>query len=75
MKYVLLTKFNPDTFLKVISIYKANKLFLVAPLLTFLATTTLADAYDISSLKNVIWGSASLPDESVREFKTKYVAI
>jgi len=58
MKVVVMSSFKPEVFLKCIEEHKATKLFIVPPILNFLANSPLVDNYDISSIWDVICGAA-----------------
>lgn len=62
-KIVLLPKFEEGLFLSCIENYQCNVLFLVPPLMVFLAKHPMIDGYDISCLRVVICGAAPLSKE------------
>lgn len=64
-KIVLLPKFEEGLFLSCIENYHINVLFLVPPLMVFLAKHPLVDAFDLSSIRIVIVGAAPLSKELV----------
>jgi 4-coumarate--CoA ligase len=59
-KIVLLPKFEEGLFLGSIENYKCNLLFMVPPLMVFLAKHPLVDNFDLSSLRTIICGAAPL---------------
>lgn len=56
-------KFKPEDFLSAISVYKINVLFVVPPIVLFLAKTPLLEKYDISSLVDIYCSAAPLKPE------------
>lgn len=58
---VSLHKFIPNVFLNAIQTYKVNYVPLVPPLAIFLAKHELVAQFDLSSMKKIICGAASLP--------------
>ncbi|CAH1965962.1 unnamed protein product [Acanthoscelides obtectus] len=63
-KVLLLEKFKPDTFLKVIQEYKATYLPVVPTLLQFLSKHKIVDEYDLSSLRDIFCGGAPVGEGS-----------
>lgn len=63
VKLVLLPKFEEGLFLSCIENYKVTIIFMVPPLMVFLAKHPMVDAYDLSSLREVICGAAPLSKE------------
>lgn len=61
MKFISLTKFNPQLYLEQIQSQKVTKLLLVPPLASFLVNHPMVDNYDISSIKDILCGAAPLP--------------
>jgi acyl-CoA synthetase (AMP-forming)/AMP-acid ligase II len=64
---VTLSKFDPTTFLKAIQDHKITIAHLVPPLVQFLAKHPMIDDYDLSSLRLIISGAASLGEALARE--------
>lgn len=62
-RIVLLPKFEEGLFLGCIENYKCNVLFLVPPLMVFLAKHPMVDDYDLTSMRTVICGAAPLSKE------------
>lgn len=62
-KIVLLPKFEEGLFLSCIENYKCNVMFLVPPLMVFLAKHPMVDGFDLSSMRVVICGAAPLSKE------------
>lgn len=60
---MIMKKFKPQDFLATISTYKINTLFVVPPMVLFLARTPLLDNYDVSSLSTIFCGAAPLSTE------------
>lgn len=58
MKVVFMAKFKPEVFLQSIQDYKVTKLFLVPPLVLFLAKSPLVENYDMSSIQDIMVGAA-----------------
>lgn len=61
---VFLPKFEEVSFLKSIEQFKVNGVFVVPPLMVFLAKSPLVDNYDLSSLETIWCGAAPLTKES-----------
>ena len=59
-RIVLLPKFEEGLFLSCVENYKCNVMFLVPPLMVFLAKHPMIDGYDMSSMRIVICGAAPL---------------
>jgi acyl-CoA synthetase (AMP-forming)/AMP-acid ligase II len=57
---VALPKFEEGLFLSCIENYRTSIIFMVPPLMVFLAKSPMVDNYDISSLKEIIVGAAPL---------------
>ncbi|XP_063925827.1 uncharacterized protein LOC135139500 [Zophobas morio] len=62
-KFVILDAFNPDFFLNIIQEHKITKLFVVPPVLLFLAKSPLVQKYDLSSINDVMSGAAPATKE------------
>jgi 4-coumarate--CoA ligase len=62
-RIVLLPKFEEGLFLGCIENYRCNILFLVPPLMVFLAKHPIVDDYDLSSMRIIICGAAPLSKE------------
>lgn len=62
-KIVLLPRFEEGLFLSCIENYRCNLLFLVPPLMVFLAKHPMIDGYDLSSIRVIICGAAPLSKE------------
>lgn len=56
---ILMPRFDPERFLSIIEKYKIRNLFLVPPLMIFLAKSPLVDKYDLSSIERIWYGSVS----------------
>ncbi|GAB0097778.1 luciferin 4-monooxygenase [Sergentomyia squamirostris] len=63
IKIVLLPKFEEYLFLSAIENYKITQMFLVPPLMVFLAKHPLVDNYDMSTVEEIICGAAPLSKE------------
>lgn len=70
-KIVLLSKFEPRTFLKSIQDYCCSVLFAVPPLVVFLAKNELVDNFDLSSLRLLFCGAAPLSKEVEQAVKDR----
>ena len=55
---VVLPRFEPRTFLGAIERYRVTVMVVAPPILMFLQNYPLVDDYDLSSLKNILCGSA-----------------
>lgn len=62
-KIVLLPKFEEGLFLSCIENYRCNVLFLVPPLMVFLAKHPMVDGYNLNSMRIIICGAAPLSKE------------
>lgn len=62
-RIVLLPKFEEGLFLSCIENYRCNVLFLVPPLMVFLAKHPMVDGFDLSCMKLIICGAAPLSKE------------
>jgi len=62
-KFVIMRKFEEELFLRSIQNYKVSFLFLVPFLAVFLAKAKIVDKYDLSSLRTIKCGAASLSEE------------
>lgn len=62
-KIVLLPRFEEGLFLTCIENYRCNVLFLVPPLMVFIAKHPMVDGYDLSCIRVVICGAAPLSKE------------
>ena len=60
---VVLPKFEEGLFLSCIENYKITFMFLVPPLMVFLAKHPMVDNYDLSSVREIICGAAPLSKE------------
>jgi len=54
----VLPRFEPRTFLGAIERYHVTVMVVAPPILMFLQNSPLVDDYDLSSLKNILCGSA-----------------
>lgn len=63
-KLILLQKFEEQTFLGCIEKYRCTNLFLVPPLMVFLAKNENVDKYDLSSVRLIHSGAAPLSKET-----------
>ncbi|XP_055700084.1 uncharacterized protein LOC129799858 [Phlebotomus papatasi] len=63
IRTVLLPKFEEFLFLSCIENYKITQMFLVPPLMVFLAKHPLVDNYDMSTVQEIICGAAPLSKE------------
>lgn len=62
-KIVLLPKFEEGLFLSCIENYRINVLFLVPPLMVFLAKHPMVDSFNLNSMRIIICGAAPLSKE------------
>lgn len=62
-KIVLIPKFEEKLFLRCIQTYKCSVIFMVPPLMVFLAKNEIVDHYDISCLRFILSGAAPLSKE------------
>lgn len=71
-------QFKPDVFLECVQQQRPKTLYVVPPLLLFLAKSPLVAKYDISSVKDIIVGGAPIgeqlyTDAMERYYKVKFV--
>ncbi|CAD6192025.1 unnamed protein product [Caenorhabditis auriculariae] len=69
---IVFKKFEPTIFLENIQKFKVQILFLVPPILLFLAKHPVAEKFDLSSLRVVISGAAPAGKDLCQEFTRKY---
>ncbi|KAG7381842.1 hypothetical protein PHYPSEUDO_005625 [Phytophthora pseudosyringae] len=62
---IVLPRFEPGSFLRVVEKYKLDTVYAVPPIVQFLAKHPLVDKYDLSSMNRVASGAAPLRDELV----------
>ncbi|WFD44021.1 hypothetical protein MPSI1_002686 [Malassezia psittaci] len=60
---VVFARFNVERFFETVQKYHITFMFVVPPMLMAIATSPLADKYDLSSIKSFASGAASLSDE------------
>lgn len=70
---VVLTAFDPKTFLRTIQDYKITNLHLVPPLANFLAKSPFVDLFDLSSVEVINCGAAPLSSEIQSILMQRYV--
>lgn len=63
---VVMQKFEPEPFLKVLQDYRVSKAYLAPPLVLFLAKSPLVEQYNLSALRSITSGAAPL-DEAVSD--------
>ncbi|GAB0097771.1 luciferin 4-monooxygenase [Sergentomyia squamirostris] len=63
MKLISLPRFEEESFLQAIQDYKVSHMLLVPPLMVFLAKSPLIPEYDLSSVKELLYGAAPLGNE------------
>ncbi|KAF5274383.1 hypothetical protein FQA39_LY07263 [Lamprigera yunnana] len=71
-KLILLKSFKPQLFLRCVQNYKVSKLYIVPTLLDFLATSAVVNDFDISSVKEIFFGSSSLRDDLYKKAVKKF---
>ncbi|KAF2894780.1 hypothetical protein ILUMI_11395 [Ignelater luminosus] len=59
-RLMLMKNFKPDVYLESIQKYKAKKLYMVPPMLVFLAKSHLVNNYNVSSVEDIVVGGAPL---------------
>ncbi|KAJ3548337.1 hypothetical protein NM208_g1056 [Fusarium decemcellulare] len=70
---VVLSKFEPDSYLKAIETYKINQLFVVPPIVVFMVNhKTLLDKHDLNSVTGVFTGAAPLGREVAETLQNLY---
>ncbi|CRL04138.1 CLUMA_CG017249, isoform A [Clunio marinus] len=62
-RIVLLPKFEEGLFLSCLETYQCNVVFMVPPLMVFLAKHPMVDGYDLSSIRIMVCGAAPLSKE------------
>ncbi|XP_030838549.1 4-coumarate--CoA ligase 1-like isoform X1 [Strongylocentrotus purpuratus] len=70
-RQVTMSRFEPEVFLKTIQDYKVNLLYLVPPIILFLAKHPVVDKFDLSSVSLIFSGAASLGGELSASVKTR----
>jgi 4-coumarate--CoA ligase len=70
-RIVFLKKFEENLFLRTIEKYRITILSLVPPIMVLLAKSPLVDKYDLSSVKHLICGAASLSRETEEILKRR----
>ncbi|RZC39820.1 AMP-binding domain containing protein, partial [Asbolus verrucosus] len=70
---IIFDRFDPNAFLQTIEDYKIENLFLVPPLINFLANSPLTEQFNLSSVKYVSSGTAPASEEDSKLFKKKYI--
>ncbi|EEY61915.1 4-coumarate-CoA ligase, putative [Phytophthora infestans T30-4] len=65
MAMIVLPRFEPGSLLRVIEDFKLDTVYVVPPIIQFLAKHPLVDKYDLSSLNRLASGAAPLEDELV----------
>uniref|UniRef100_A0A914CZ02 AMP-dependent synthetase/ligase domain-containing protein n=1 Tax=Acrobeloides nanus TaxID=290746 RepID=A0A914CZ02_9BILA len=68
---VIMTHFDPDVFCRSIQKYKIRMLFLVPPILVFLAKHPIVDKYDLSSIEFINTGAAPAGKDLIEEVKRR----
>uniref|UniRef100_A0AAG5CN84 Luciferin 4-monooxygenase n=1 Tax=Anopheles atroparvus TaxID=41427 RepID=A0AAG5CN84_ANOAO len=71
LKLVSLPKFEEGLFLSCIENYRCSFVFVVPPLMVFLAKHPLVDNYDLSSLNTLLCGAAPLSKETADSVKKR----
>ncbi|KAG5674515.1 hypothetical protein PVAND_004477 [Polypedilum vanderplanki] len=69
---VYIPKFNPHLFLRTIEKYKIVNILAPPPIVILLAKSPLVDQYDLSSLRLLSSGGASLTEEIENEIKSRF---
>ncbi|CAO1369166.1 unnamed protein product [Diamesa tonsa] len=70
--YVFLPKFDEIAFLESVQKYKINTIIVVPPIMVFLAKSPLVDKYDLSTIKEIACGAASLSKEVEDQVMAKF---
>ncbi|KAJ9585733.1 hypothetical protein L9F63_002523 [Diploptera punctata] len=63
IKVIVMPKFEEELFLKSIQKHKVSLIFLVPPVILFLAKSDIVDKYDLSSIRELRCGAAPLSEE------------
>jgi 4-coumarate--CoA ligase len=71
VRVVFIPKFEEGLFLSCIENYRINFIFMVPPLMVFLAKHPMVDSYDLSSIKVLFSGAAPLSKEVTEAVKTR----
>lgn len=72
-KLVVLSSFQEELFLKTIETYRISLLYVVPPLMLFLAKSPLVDRYDLSSLVELLFGSAPCSKATIDLVQKRWV--
>nr|XP_054771815.1 uncharacterized protein LOC129279779 [Lytechinus pictus] len=70
-RQVAISRFDPEVFLKTIQDYKVSLLYLVPPIILFLAKHPMVDKYDLSAVRQITSGAAPLGGEMVASVETR----
>ncbi|XP_070575435.1 uncharacterized protein [Ptychodera flava] len=71
VKLITAPKFDPETFLRIVQEYKASRLYLVPPILVFLAKHPLVDHYDISNVSEIGCGAAPAGPATIKAVRKR----
>ena len=69
--FVILPKFEEKLFLSSIEKFKITMMFLVPPLMVFIAKHPMVDNYDLSSVQEIVYGAAPSSQEVVDAMKIR----
>lgn len=72
-KIVMLPKFAPDIFLKLLTIHEVSYLHLVPPLIGFLANSPMVEAHHLRSVRSIMSGGSSTLLADANRLKEKYI--
>lgn len=75
IEMVFLSRFEASLFLSTIQRYRITSLLLVPPIMVFLAKDSLVDNYDLSSVKEIYAGAASLQAETEEAVYKRFPSI
>ncbi|XP_070575432.1 uncharacterized protein [Ptychodera flava] len=68
---IIFPKFEPDIFLRSVSEHKVNRLFLVPPMVVFLAKHPLVDQYDVSNIDEIVCGAAPTGRDTIKAVRKR----
>ncbi|GIG56789.1 AMP-dependent synthetase [Longispora fulva] len=68
---VTMLRFEPEAFLKAVQDHRITRLYIVPTIAVLLARSPLVDRYDLSSLRSIISGGATLDPEIARQVRER----
>ena len=72
-KIIVIGKFQEELFLKTIQDHQIESLWVVPPIVVFLAKSPLVENYDLSSIKDIVCGAAPLSKDIEESLKQRFL--